>query len=363
MASTDHLPKNVVVLGADGFIGSHLLEALLRDGGCRVVGWDRERVRTGHLPEGNAFRFRHGDIRSDIDSLEADIRHADVVVNLAALCNPSMYGTRTIDVIESNFVHVEPVVRMCASHGTRLVHFSTSEIFGRTLRSWLPDGSLLPEDADLMREDDTPFLLGPLSSTRWSYACAKQLSERLVEAYGRERNLSWTIVRPFNFLGPRMDYLPGIEGEGVPRVLACFVRCLVEREPLPLVDGGRARRAFLHIDDAIDGLLRILRRPEASRGRVFHLGHPGNETDIRGLAVSMRRIWADLRQDPSILDIPLRDVPAAEFYGAGYDDSDRRFPSIAAARELLGWEPRADLETTLRRTLEDYHRRFPEKER
>ena len=284
-----------------------------------------------------------------------------MVVNLAALCNPSLYGTRTIDVIESNFLGAEPVVRMCARHGRRLVHFSTSEVFGRTLRSWLPEGaSPLPEESDLFEEDSTPFLLGPLSSTRWSYACAKQLSERLIEAYGRERDLSWTIVRPFNFLGPRMDYLPGLEAEGVPRVLACFVRSLVERKPLDLVDGGRSRRAFLHVGDAVEALVRILDRPEESRGQVFHLGHPGNETDIRGLAVSMRRIWADLRQDPSILAIPLRDVPARDFYGEGYDDSDRRLPSIRNARERLGWEPVADLETCLRLTLSDYHERFPE---
>lgn len=336
----------------------------MREPDFRVTGWDRERTRTGHLVDDERFLFRHHDIRSRPELLEADIRDADVVVNLAALCNPSMYGTRTIDVIESNFLGAEPVVRLCANAGTRLVHLSTSEVFGRTLRSWLPEGaSDLPEEADLLEEDRTPFLLGPLSSTRWSYACAKQLLERLIEAYGRERNLAWTIVRPFNFLGPRMDYLPGHEAEGVPRVLACFMRSLVDREPLLLVDGGRSRRAFLHIDDAIDGLVRILRRPEESAGQVFHLGHPGNETDIRGLAIAMRRIWAELRQDPSILEIPLRDVSSAEFYGGGYDDSDRRLPSIAVARARLGWEPRAGLEETLRRTLTDYHRRFPEKNR
>lgn len=354
---------HVVVLGADGFIGSHLVERLLREGDFQVTGWDRQRERTAHLGETRGYLFRHLDLSTRLDRLENDIREADVVVNLAALCNPSLYGTRTIDVIESNFLHAEPVVRLCASHGTRLVHFSTSEVFGRTLRSWLPDGSVLPDDADVFDEERTPFLLGPLSSTRWSYACAKQLLERLVEAHGRERNLSWTIVRPFNFLGPRMDYLPGLEADGVPRVLACFVRSLVERRPLDLVDGGRSRRAFLHIDDAIEALVRILRLPDECRAQVFHLGHPGNETDIRSLAVSMRRMWSELRQDPSILDIPTRDVPAIEFYGEGYDDSDRRQPSIANARARLGWEPVHDLEAALRLTLSDYHRRFPEEER
>lgn len=361
MSESATLPKHVVVLGSDGFIGSHLVEALLDRGAAKVTGWDRERTRTGSLDGRPGFVFRHADLRDAPDGLRRDIASADVVVHLAALCNPSLYGTRTIDVIESNFLQTEPIVRACAESGARLVHLSTSEVFGRTARSWVP-GAEIPEHSPLetFDEEETPFLVGPLASTRWSYACAKQLAERLIEAYGRERGLRWTIVRPFNFVGPRMDFLPGLEGEGTPRVLACFVEALLHRKPLPLVDGGRARRAFLHVSEAVDALIRILQRPEASRARVFHLGHPGNETDIRGLAVRMRRIWAELRGDPAILDLPLRDVPAAEFYGSGYDDSDRRLPGIRLARELLGWEPAIDLEDALRRTLADYHHRFPE---
>ena len=329
-----------------------------------MVGWDRCRERTEGLDSDPRLVFRQTDIRFDKELLGRDIAEAEVVVNLAALCNPSLYGTRTLDVIASNFLDAEPVVRMCAESGTRLVHLSTSEVFGRTARSWFP-GLDVPEESALetFDEEDTPFLLGPLHRTRWSYACAKQLLERLVEAYGRERGLRWTIVRPFNFLGPRMDFLPGMEAEGVPRVLACFVDALVRREPMPIVDGGASRRAFLHVSDAVDGILRILAMPDICDRKVFHLGSPGNETDIRSLAVSMRRIWAELRQDPSILDLPLKDVPSSEFYGEGYDDSDRRMPGIKNARSLLGWEPKLDLDQTLRATLSDYHRRFPETSR
>ncbi|HNY29909.1 MAG TPA: NAD-dependent epimerase/dehydratase family protein [Fibrobacteria bacterium] len=353
--------QRVVVLGSDGFIGSHLVEALLRAGRWQVVGWDRELSRTaGLVGQYPSFVFRRLDLRDDRDRLDADIAEADVVVNLAALCNPSLYTTRTVEVIESNFLDVEPIVRRCAQAGTRLVHLSTSEVFGRTVRSWLPDAALDPASPlEVFHEEDTPFLLGPLASSRWSYACAKQLSERLVEAYGRERGLAWTIVRPFNFIGPRMDYLPGWEGEGTPRVLACFLAALLSRQPLRLVDGGRSRRAFLHVSEAVDALVRILELPARCDRKVFHLGNPANETDIRSLALAMRRIWADIRQDPSVLDIPLQDVTASEFYGEGYDDSDRRMPSIVQARQILQWEPRMGLEEALVATLSDYHSRFP----
>jgi UDP-apiose/xylose synthase len=305
--------------------------------------------------------FRNADIASDRDLLRADIERSQVVVNLAALCNPILYGTETIEVIRSNFTEVEPVVALCAQAKVRLVHLSTCEVMGRTLRSWLPDPSIaLPTELDEMDEERTPFLLGPLSSTRWSYACAKQLSERLIEAWGRERELDWTIVRPFNFIGAGMDYLPGHDGEGVPRVLACFAKALIDRESLKLVDGGTARRTFLHISEAIEGIAKILERPRESSRRVFHLGNPANETDIRSLATRMRSIWARLQDDPDLLDLPLEVVRAEDFYGEGYDDSDRRIPCIKNAQSLLGWTPTLSLEDTLNLTLRDYHQRYLE---
>lgn len=364
MHNPTSFPDRVAVLGCDGFIGHHLVERLLSMDGVEVVGWDRELRRTRHLLSNPRFHFRQADLASDPSALERDIASVDAVVNLAALCNPSLYGSQTLDVIRSNFTDVEPVVRFCAQAGVKLVHLSTSEVFGRTLRSWLPDqASALPRELDVMDEDRTPFLLGPLSSTRWSYACAKQLAERMIEAWGRERGLEWTIVRPFNFIGPGMDYLPGHDGEGVPRVLACFLKALIDREPMKLVDGGRARRTFLHISEAVDGLLRILARRHDTSCQVFHLGKADNETDIRELAVSMRSIWARLRQDPSILEIPLQDVSSEEFYGPGYDDSDRRIPCMIKAQTILDWTPTLSLEGALTLTLGDYHLRYPENKR
>lgn len=354
-------PTRVLVLGCDGFIGHHLVRRLLSFPEVEVVGWDRCRRRLSDMETHSRFTFRLADIALDTSLLEKDIAGSEVVVNLAALCNPSLYGTRTLDVIRSNFTDVEPVVRLCARSGTKLIHLSTSEVFGRTLRSWLPDQGIgLPGELDVLDEDATPFLLGPLSSTRWSYACAKQLSERLIEAWGREQGLEWTIVRPFNFIGPGMDYLPGHDGEGVPRVLACFMKALIDREPLRLVDGGAARRTFLHISEAVEALVLILTRPGPTSRQVIHLGNASNETDIRGLAVAMRSIWARLRKSPSILDLPLEDVDAEDFYGPGYDDSDRRSLGMKKAHMLLGWTPILSLEETLELTMRDYHERFPE---
>ena len=89
------------------------------------------------------------------------------------------------------------------------------------------------------------LFLGPVHRERWSYACAKQLLERLIWAHGHHGRLSFTIVRPFNVIGTRMDYLPGIDGEGIPRVFASFMAALLRQEELLLVDGGEQKRALL----------------------------------------------------------------------------------------------------------------------
>lgn len=339
-------PAPVAVLGCAGFIGSHLLDRLLAEG-RPVVGVDREEGRIAHLRGAPGLDFRRFDLREEARLAEA-LEGCGTVVHLAALCNPSLYNTRTLEVVESNFLDALPLVRLCRREGKRLVHFSTCEVYGRTLAGYAPPGSDFREDPanHVLREDTSPMLLGPVDRERWSYAAAKGLLERVIQAEGRENGLRWTIVRPFNFLGPRMDFIPGIDGEGIPRVAACFGEALLRGRPLPLVDGGRARRTFVDIVDAVDATVRILDRPGAAAGMVFNVGNPAGETDMAGLARRMIAAWEEATGEPFTAGV--RTVPAEEFYGRGYEDADRRVPDISRARERLGWEPRIPLDETLR---------------
>jgi len=157
------------------------------------------------------------------------------------------------------------------------------------------------------------------------------------------------LIRPFNFIGPDMDFLPGLEsGEGTPRVLACFLSALLRGEPLALVDGGSARRTFLHIDDAVDALMKLLENPDKARNQIFNLGHPGNEVSIRQLADQLRLAFSEVTGRDEYLHHPCADIASRDFYGEGYDDSDRRLPDIRKARELLDWEPCISLDEALR---------------
>ena len=345
-------PRAICILGGGGFIGSHLVSALLGAGWrVRAVDLDERRARAFFGRDG--FEFRRFDVR-DEGLLARAIEGCSTVAHLASLCNPSLYTTRTLATIESNFMQALPTVRLCRERRAHLVHFSTCEVYGRTLAGFAPADSPFAADPAnyLLSEDAAPMLLGPLDRTRWSYACAKQLLERVIEAEGRENGPRFTIVRPFNFIGPGMDYLPGVDGDGLPRVMACFASALIRGESLPLVDGGRARRTFLYIDDAVDAVLRMVERPEAAAGRVFNVGNPANETDMAGLASLM--IWAFTELTGRSFPPGTRDVPAAAFYGPGYEDCDRRVPDIRRAREILGWEPRTPLDEAVKRTLRAY---------
>jgi UDP-apiose/xylose synthase len=347
---------NIALLGCGGFIGSHFLDAFLDDPQVRVEGWDWTPAKIlGHLDRPN-FRFHSGDIYAQAD-LEERLSACEVVVSLAAICNPSQYNTKALDVIDSNFIQARKIADLCAKLGKWLIQFSTSEVYGQTLAHWTgsADDDGRPSLYE-MNEEETPLLLGPVASQRWSYACAKQLLERWVYALHKEKGLEFTLIRPFNFLGPRMDFLPGREGEGLPRVLACFTSALLDKKPLPLVDGGSARRTFLAVEEAVGALRLMLERPGMARNRIFNLGNPANEITIRGLAELMRRTAADITGDADYLDLPLIDVTAREFYGEGYADSDRRMPRIDKALNLLGWEPVMALPEILRRTLEDAFR-------
>ncbi|CAN0444959.1 unnamed protein product, partial [Ectocarpus fasciculatus] len=190
-----------------------------------------------------------------------------------------------------------------------------------------------------------------IHSQRWSYACAKQLLERMIYAYSFEKDLAFSIVRPFNFIGSKMDFIPGIDGEGIPRVLACFMEALMFKKPLKIVDKGTSRRCFTYIDDAVDAVMAMLSNPERAKNQAFNIGHPGNEVSIHELADKMISLYQALPDSDKSNSPSIDYVSSEDFYGRGYEDSDRRVPDISKATNLLGWTPRFALDEALKRAM------------
>lgn len=342
------LPPRVAVVGCAGFIGSHLIEVLLQQD-VEVWGWDQTQDRIQALLQHPLFHFEQVDYSSE-KLIQQIAQENQVVIHLAALCNPSLYNTQDVAVIESNYHHPARLAKACAQAGTWLIFFSTSEVYG----SRMLDSTL--------REDQSSMIYGPVNARRWSYATAKQLMERWITALSAEHDFPWTVVRPFNFLGPRMDFIPGWDGDGLPRVMACFMEALLKGKPLQLVDHGTSLRAFTWIGDAIEAVLHILQHPQKSQGQAFNIGNADNEVSIAQLAQRMIDLWQQMQQKqpslPAIAQPAIQPVTALEFYGPGYEDSIRRLPDIQKAEHLLGWKAHTGLDVILRETMQWFAKHY-----
>jgi len=358
-ARADGERMRLAVVGCGGFIGSHLLDALLEDDSIRIDGWDPHVDKISQHRANPHLNVRQNALSSeDLPEFREAIRAADAVVNLAAICNPSEYNVDPIGVIDANFLQPVKIVDICAEQQKWLIHFSTSEIYGRTIASYVGDTDYANPDLYELDEDSTPLIMGPIRNQRWSYATSKQLMERYVFGQHKEAGLPFTTVRPLNFFGPKMDFIPGRDGEGVPRVLACFMTALLDGQPMQLVDGGMARRTIVSIHDAIRAIVLMINNRERSVNQIFNVGNRNNEVTMKELADMMREAYAECTGDAAYLKHPVVNVSGLEFYGEGYEDCDRRMPNLTKAKELLGWEPTRSLKETLLETVTYYYEQY-----
>jgi UDP-apiose/xylose synthase len=360
----DNLPPNpmngslrILCLGAGGFIGSHLVERLLREGHA-VTGLDTHDDKLGAALSDTRFTWMGADISGAGFDLDAAVAEADLVIDLIAYANPGLYVRMPREIFRLNFSENLRIAEACVRHQRRLIQFSSCEVYGKSIAGVAGDALKDPDDPRhaTFSEETSPMILGPVGKHRWIYASAKALLERVLHAYGLEGQLDYTIIRPFNFIGPRIDYLPSEQEDGLPRVFSYFMEALLTGGEMKLVDGGRQRRTYTYIDDAIDCIARIVARPDAACRQIFNVGARGNEISIRGLAELMRDIYDERFRLPGQPLAAIVEISGRDFYGEGYDDSDRRIPDIAKAQQLLGWQPRASVRETVEWTMEYYVR-------
>lgn len=326
----------VLVLGAGGFIGSNLVDHLLREGIHDVVGVDMSSNKLAGI-SGPRFQFIELDVTKSGDAIGALVAGSDVVVDLVAYANPSLYISAPLDVIRLNFVVNLETIEHCVRHGKRLIQYSTSEVYGK------PSGPTY-------REDESDLVVGPISKQRWVYSASKQLLERVIHAYGLSGDLEYTVVRPFNFIGPRFDYLVPAGTMGGPRAFSHFMSALLTGGPIHLVDGGEQRRSFTYIDDANEAFSVLLDNPKAIN-EAFNIGNPANDISIRESVALMMRLYEEFTGITPQNEIV--DISGEAFYGAGYEDSNRVVPDISKL-EALGWRPRYNLEQTFGATMASY---------
>jgi UDP-apiose/xylose synthase len=247
---------------------------------------------------------------------------------------------RPLDVVSTNLDGGRRIIELCIRHKTRLFHFSTCEVYGKA------NGSETP-----FSEDGSDCVLGPIREERWIYAATKQLLDRILHAHWRSGELQYVTARPFNFVGPQMDWLMDGPADGQPRVFPQFASALLEDRPLQLVNGGTARRSFTNIEDGIDGIELLIERFDEAKGGIYNIGDPANDMTVADFAHRVAGIYVrsiDPRARPSFASIP-----GETFYGQGYADCDIRIPNIERIRRL-GWKPTHRLDDALERGLKSY---------
>ncbi len=336
------MSKKILILGVNGFIGHHLTRALITGSDWQVYGMDMHEDRVEPWLKHSRFHFFEGDITINKEWIEYHVRKCDVVLPLVAIATPATYVKHPLRVFELDFEANLPIVRQCVRHGKRLVFPSTSEVYG------------MSADAEFDAAA-SHLVYGPIDKPRWIYACAKQLLDRVIHAYGMEQGLDYTLFRPFNWIGPGLDSMATAK-EGSSRVVTQFLGHIVRGEPIHLVDGGAQRRCFTSVDDGIDALMRILRNPGGRATRqIYNIGHPGNDLSIRDLARQMLTIAMDFDEyREQAARVELVATRSGQYYGEGYQDMQHRVPKIDNIRADLEWTPHVDMATALRALFEHY---------
>ncbi|UBX48340.1 bifunctional UDP-4-amino-4-deoxy-L-arabinose formyltransferase/UDP-glucuronic acid oxidase ArnA [Providencia alcalifaciens] len=332
--------KRVLILGVNGFIGNHLTERLLQDDNYDIYGMDIGSSAIERFIGNPRFHFIEGDVSIHTEWIEYHIKKCDVILPLVAIATPIEYTRNPLRVFELDFEENLKVVRYCVKYNKRIIFPSTSEVYGMC-------------DDKEFDEDESRLIVGPINKQRWIYSVSKQLLDRVIWAYGAKEGLKFTLFRPFNWMGPRLDSLNSAR-IGSSRAITQLILNLVEGSPIKLVDGGAQKRCFTDIKDGIEALFRIIENKDGKcDGQIINIGNPTNEASIRQLA---EMLLESFEKHPARSKFPpfagFREIESASYYGQGYQDVEHRKPSVENARRLLDWVPTIDMKDTIEETLD-----------
>ena len=332
----------ILILGVNGFIGHHLSQQLVAATDWEIYGMDMQTDRITDLLSEKRFHFFEGDITINREWIEYHIKKCDTVLPLVAIATPATYVREPLRVFELDFEANLPIVRACVRYRKRVVFPSTSEVYGMCR-----DDEFDPEASELV--------LGPIGKPRWIYACAKQLMDRVIHAYGMQEGLDYTLFRPFNWIGAGLDSINTAK-EGSSRVITQFLGHIVRSEPIKLVDGGTQKRTFTYIDDGIAALMKIIANEGGvAGGKIYNIGNPRNNYSVRELARMMLDLaltYPEYRENAE--KVKLIETTADAYYGKGYQDVQNRVPKIDNTCADLDWRPMVTMDESLRHIFDAY---------
>jgi UDP-glucose 4-epimerase len=316
-----------LLTGGAGFIGSHLAERLLELGHEVHI---LDNLSTGSIDNVTHLKGRAGfsyviDTVTNEPLLAEMIDQCDVVFHLAAAVGVKLIVEQPVHTIETNVHGTEVVLKHANKKKKLVVIASTSEVYGKS--------------ADVPFREGADLVLGATVKHRWAYACSKLIDEFLALAYWKEKKLPIIIVRLFNTVGPRQTGQYGM-------VLPTFVRQALAGQPITVFGDGTQSRSFTYVADVVDALVKLAQEPRAI-GEVFNIGNT-EEVTIRELAERVKRITGS--------GSPVQLIPYDEAYEAGFEDMPRRVPDISKVAQLVGYQPRLDLDEIICRVVESFQK-------
>ena len=308
-----------LITGGAGFIGSHLAEKLIARGDQVTVFDNLSSGSTSNLSGIKKFiQFEQGSIldRATVYKLVAE---CDYVVHLAAALGVLSIVNKPLDSLRTNLQGSEIVLEACDKYKKPVLVASTSEIYGKN------------EKVPLNEEDDR--IIGHPLKSRWSYSEAKAIDESFAYFCYLENKLPVRIVRFFNTVGPRQV---GHYGMVVPR----FVSAALKNEPLFVYGSGDQIRCFCHVNDAVAALLLVM-DSDKTIGEVFNVGN-NQQISIMQLAKKIMEITESTSS--------IEKVTYDKAYPEGFEDMQRRVPDISKIKQVLGWEPKINLDQIIKDT-------------
>lgn len=300
----------ILVTGGAGFLGSHLSERLLMEGHeviCLDNFFTGRKCNIAHLLPNPNFELMRHDV---IDPFKLEV---DQIYNLACPASPVHYQHNPIKTTKTSVMGAINCLGLAKRVNARVFQASTSEVYG---------------DPDVHPQPESYWgNVNPIG-IRSCYDEGKRCAETLFFDYYRQNQVDIRVVRIFNTYGPRM-----LADDG--RVVSNFIVQALQGQEITVYGEGQQTRSFCYVDDLIDGFVRLMNQDQVVG--PMNLGNPGEFT-IRELAQKVIELTDSKSQ------IVFRPMPE--------DDPKQRQPNIAQAREILGWEPKVQLEAGLKKTIE-----------
>jgi len=313
-----------LITGGSGFIGSHLVDALISAKHSVLV---LDNVSTGSLnnldshQDSEKFSFINGSVL-DQKLLESAVKDVDYIFHLAAAVGVFNIVNHPLSSLVTNIRGTENVLEAALTKNTPVFLSSSSEVYGKNT-------------SDSLKESDDRILGSP-TTLRWSYSEAKAIDETLAFAYWTEKKLPTRIVRFFNTVGPRQV---GAYGMVIPR----FVSMALKNEPITIYGNGEQTRCFGHVYDVIDAVVSVA-FSDKTIGKVINIGN--------NFEISMNDLAKKIIEETGSKS-EIKYVPYSEAYGDGFEDMERRVPNIDLIKSLTGWQPKRDLTQIIRDVAED----------